>query len=269
MNTSASISGSGLGGRSRDRWFAPLLTLDVLAALSMAVAVWASLLYAGDAVNLAGDEQFAQRIFYFHIGVCVAALLGFVTSVVGSIGYLFTRNLEWDRAALAGVEVGTIFGIGILASGSIWAKPTWNTYWTWDPRLTTATITVLIYVAYVLFRNGIDERHVRARFASIYALFAFLSVPPHVVDRLDQLFTTLCSAHVPPLATIAAGSTRRRTTGDTGLMGFLAAAFIVLWLIVGLYVAYMLTRQRKLENEVTMLEEQLTERQSRPRSKRK
>jgi heme exporter protein C len=177
MNTSASISGSGLGGRSRDRWFAPLLTLDVLAALSMAVAVWAALLYAGDAVNLAGDEQFAQRIFYFHIGVCVAALLGFVASVVGSIGYLFTRNLEWDRAALAGVEVGTIFGIGILASGSIWAKPTWNTYWTWDPRLTTATITVLIYVAYVLFRNGIDERHVRARFASIYALFAFLSVP--------------------------------------------------------------------------------------------
>jgi heme exporter protein C len=177
MNTSASIPGGGLGRRSGDRWYMPLLTLDVLAALGMAVAVWASLLYAADARNLAGDEQFAQRIFYFHIGVCVAALLGFVASVIGSVGYLFTRNLEWDRAALAGVEVGTIFGFGILASGSIWAKPTWNTYWTWDPRLTTATITVLIYVAYVLFRNGIDDRHVRARFASIYALFAFLSVP--------------------------------------------------------------------------------------------
>lgn len=161
----------------KDRWFAPLLTVDVLAALGMAVAVWASLLYAGTAINLAGDEQYAQRIFYFHIGVCVAALWGFAMSVIGSIGYLFTRKLEWDRMAHASVEVGTIFGFGILISGSIWAKPTWNTYWTWDPRLTTATITVLIYVAYILFRNGLDEPHLRARFASIYALFAFLSVP--------------------------------------------------------------------------------------------
>jgi heme exporter protein C len=177
MSTTVSAPRPATAPRSRDRWFAPLLTLDVLAALAMAVAVWASLLYAGDAVNLAGDEQAAQRIFYFHIGVCVAALLGFALSVIGSVGYLFTRHLEWDRIAQSSVEVGTIFGFGILVSGSIWAKPTWNTYWTWDPRLTTATITVLIYVAYILFRNGIDERHVRARFSSIYALFAFLSVP--------------------------------------------------------------------------------------------
>ncbi len=177
---SSTVSSAPRPGRlstSRDRWYAPLLTLDVLAALTMAVAVWAALLYAGDAINLAGDEQFAQRIFYFHIGVCVAALLGFVISVVGSIGYLFTRSLEWDRVAQSSVEVGTVFGFCILVSGSIWAKPTWNTYWTWDPRLTTATITVLIYLAYILFRNGLDDRHVRARFASIYALFAFLSVP--------------------------------------------------------------------------------------------
>jgi heme exporter protein C len=58
-----------------------------------------------------------------------------------------------------------------------WAKPTWNTYWTWDPRPTTSTITVLVYLAYLLFRNGIDDRSVRARFGSIYAIVAFLSVP--------------------------------------------------------------------------------------------
>jgi heme exporter protein C len=177
MSSTISTSQTGRVSGVRSRWYVPLLTLDVLAALAMAVAVWAALLYAGDAVNLAGDEQFAQRIFYFHIGVCVAALWGFGASVVGSVGYLITRNLVWDRVAQAGVEVGTVFGFCILASGSIWAKPTWNTYWTWDPRLTTATITVLIYVAYILFRNGIDDRNLRARFGSIYALFAFLSVP--------------------------------------------------------------------------------------------
>ena len=64
-----------------------------------------------------------------------------------------------------------------MITGPIWAKPTWNTYWTWDPRLTASTITVLIYVAYILFRNGIDNRRTKALFGSIYAMIAFLSIP--------------------------------------------------------------------------------------------
>ncbi len=157
--------------------FVPVLALDVLAAVALVVTVWASLIYAAPAANLAGAEQTAQRIFYFHMGANIGALLGFLASVIGSLGYLVTRSLFWDRLAQAGVEVGTVFGVGVIVTGSLWARPTWNTYWTWDPRLTTATITVLIYLAYLLFRNGIDNRHTRARFSSIYALIAFLSVP--------------------------------------------------------------------------------------------
>ena len=162
---------------SSDRLFRPLLVFDVLVGLAMVAVMWAGLLYAGDAVNLAGDEQAAQRIFYFHIGSNIAALLGFLGSLVGSVGYLVSRRLVWDRWAAASVEIGTIFGILVLISGAIWAKPAWNTYWTWDPRLTTATITVLIYIAYMLFRNGFDDAETRARFAGVYAIFAFLSVP--------------------------------------------------------------------------------------------
>jgi heme exporter protein C len=163
--------------RKSDPWYVPLLTLNVLAGLAMVVAIWAGLLYAKEATNLAGDEQIAQRIFYFHMGCNITATIGFLISVIGSVGYLVRRSLVWDRIAQAGVEVGTLFGFGIMVTGSIWAKPTWNTYWTWDPRLTTATITILIYLAYMLFRNGMDNRHTRARFAAIYALFAFISVP--------------------------------------------------------------------------------------------
>ena len=170
MNAHSRLAGA-------DRWFAPLLAFDVVAALAMVAVMWAALLYAGDAINLAGDEQVAQRIFYFHIGSNIAALLGFLGSVVGSLGYLFSRRLEWDRWAVASVEIGTIFGVAVLLSGALWAKPAWNTYWTWDPRLTTATITVLIYIAYMLFRNGFEDPVTRARFAGIYAMFAFLSVP--------------------------------------------------------------------------------------------
>ena len=160
-----------------ERWLTPLLIFDVLTGLAMVAVMWAALLYAGDAINLAGEEQVAQRIFYFHIGSNIAALLGFLVSLVGSVGYLFSRRMVWDRWAAASVEIGTIFGILVLLSGSLWAKPAWNTYWTWDPRLTTATITVLIYIAYLLFRNGFDDPETRARFASVYAVFAFLSVP--------------------------------------------------------------------------------------------
>ncbi|MCB0021749.1 MAG: cytochrome c biogenesis protein CcsA [Caldilinea sp.] len=153
------------------------LVLSLLAVGAMGAVMWASLFYARDATNLAGDEQLAQRIFYIHMGCNIGALAGFLVSMVGSIAYLITRNLSWDRLSQAAIEVGVICGLGTIVTGMFWAKPTWNTYWTWDPRLTTSTITVLVYLAYLLFRNGIDNRQTRARFGSIYAILAFLSVP--------------------------------------------------------------------------------------------
>jgi heme exporter protein C len=154
-----------------------LLLLNSAAVIGMAALMWAALIFARSATNLQGDEQIAQRIFYLHMGCNIGALLAYGVSLVGSIAYLVTRRLGWDRMTQASVEIGTICGIGTLVTGALWAKPTWNAYWTWDPRVTTATITVLIYIAYILFRNGIDNRVTRARFGSIYALFAFISLP--------------------------------------------------------------------------------------------
>jgi heme exporter protein C len=153
------------------------LVLGVLALLMTSALMWAALIYARPATNLAGDEQLAQRIFYIHMGCNLGAFAGFLLSVVGSVVYLVKRDLDWDRVAQAAIEVGLVFGLGTVVTGMFWAKPTWNTYWTWDPRLTTSTITVLVYIAYLLFRNGIDNRRTRARFGSIYAILAFLSVP--------------------------------------------------------------------------------------------
>jgi heme exporter protein C len=153
------------------------LILSVFTAIAMGAVIGAALLYAKPAVNLSGDEQAAQRIFYIHMGSVIGALVAFLMSVIGSVVYLVKRDLDWDRVTQASVEIGVLFGLSTTLAGSIWSKPTWNTYWTWDPRLTTVTITLLIYVAYLLFRNGIDNRQTRARFSSIYALFAFLSVP--------------------------------------------------------------------------------------------
>lgn len=153
------------------------LILSVLTMLGMAGLMIAALLYAKPATNLAGTEQLAQRIFYVHIGSVIGALVAFLLALIGSIVYLVKRDLDWDRVTQASVEIGIIMGASTTLAGAIWSKPTWNTYWTWDPRITSTTITLLLYIAYLLFRNGIDNRHTRARFGSIYALFAFLSVP--------------------------------------------------------------------------------------------
>ncbi len=153
------------------------VALSVFAVAGMAAMMWFALVYARPAANLEGTEQIAQRIFYVHMGCTVGALAAFLVSLIGSAGYLVTRNLDWDRMTQASIEIGLVFGLGTIISGSIWSKPTWNTYWTWDPRLTASTITVLVYIAYLLFRNGIENRSTRARFGSIYALFAFLSIP--------------------------------------------------------------------------------------------
>ncbi len=163
--------------RRIDGWETAQLVLNLLTVAAMATLMWMALVYAKDAANLSGVEQTAQRIFYIHIGCNVGASLAFIISLISSITYLVTRRLDWDRVTQASIEVGTICAMGTTLSGSIWAKPAWNTYWTWDPRLTSITITLLIYIAYLLFRNGIDNRQTRARFGSIYALLAFLSVP--------------------------------------------------------------------------------------------
>jgi heme exporter protein C len=169
QTSSASVSRRGID------WLQ--LVLGILALLMTSAVMWAALIYARPATNLAGDEQLAQRIFYIHMGCNIGAFAGFLLSVVGSVVYLVKRDLDWDRVAQAAIEVGLVFGLGTVVTGMFWAKPTWNTYWTWDPRLTTSTITVLVYIAYLLFRNGIDNRRTRARFGSIYAILAFLSVP--------------------------------------------------------------------------------------------
>jgi len=78
---------------------------------------------------------------------------------------------------LASVEIGIVFTLINIVSGSIWARPIWNTWWTWDPRLVTATVMELIYIAYVMLRQGIEDPDRRARFGAVYAIVGFLSVP--------------------------------------------------------------------------------------------
>jgi len=150
-----------------------LKILDVVAIIALGISTYLALVFAPTELVM-GD---VQRVFYFHIGTAWTALMGFILAAVFSVTYLITKNLKWDRLQVASIEVSLVFFLITIVLGSIWARPAWNTWWTWDPRLTTAAITELIYIAYFMLRQGIDDPERRARFGAVYALIGGLSAP--------------------------------------------------------------------------------------------
>lgn len=143
----------------------------------MLAAIYMALVQAPDATNIVPEIRPAQRIIYFHVPSAWVSMLAFLVTFVASMLYLRTSHIRWDIWARSSAEIGIGFTIAAIASGSIWAKPAWNTWWTWDPRLTTYTIVLLLYIAYFMLRAAIDEPDRRARFGAVYGIFAFLSVP--------------------------------------------------------------------------------------------
>lgn len=117
-----------------------------------------------------------QRVFYMHLGSFFGAFWAFGAAVVAGIAYLRTRNMKWDHLGLASVEIGLGLSAVNIVTGAIWARPTWGTFWTWDPRLTTITIMWLTYAAYLFLRSALEDAEQRRRFAAIYGILAFLSV---------------------------------------------------------------------------------------------
>jgi heme exporter protein C len=150
-----------------------VVILNVVTAVLMLIAVGLVFLYAPQE-KVMGE---VQRIFYFHVPSAWLSFTAFVITAVAGALYLVTSKPIWDQIAYSSVEVGLLLTIMATLSGSIWARPAWNTWWTWDPRLTTYTIMALIYVAYMMLRQGIEDPLRRARFAAVYGIIGVISVP--------------------------------------------------------------------------------------------
>ena len=118
-----------------------------------------------------------QKVFYFHVAAAWSGMLCFIVAAVAGGGYLASRQTRWDWLSLSAIEVGIIFGLIAIFSGMIWAQPIWNTWWVWDPRLTTTAIMVLIYLVYFILRSSLDSPETRARLSAVYAIISALTVP--------------------------------------------------------------------------------------------
>ena len=150
-----------------------LTVLDFVTAALFVLAIGMVFFYA----PLEAVMGQVQRVFYFHVAAGWVGMLSFLVAAIAGVVYLTSSNRKWDIVSLSAIEIGIVFAFINIVSGSIWARPIWNTWWTWDPRLTTATVMELIYAAYLMLRQGIEDPNRRARFGAVYAIVGFVSVP--------------------------------------------------------------------------------------------
>lgn len=121
------------------------------------------------------DSSF--RIFYFHMPIAITAYFAFLIVFAASIMQLRSHDVRWDIYARSAAEIGIIFALLVLITGSIWARATWGWYWIWEPRLTTSLALFLVYVTYLLLRQAIEEPEYKSRLAAVFGIVGFVSVP--------------------------------------------------------------------------------------------
>jgi heme exporter protein C len=149
------------------------LALCILSYISILVALYLAFIYAPTERTMGQ----VQRIFYFHVPSAWVSFIAFGVVCFAGIAFLRTGAVKWDRLAYSAAEVGILFLTLVLITGPLWAKPVWNVYWTWDARLTTSFILWLIYIAYLMLRNYVDDPERGARFAAVFGIIGFIDVP--------------------------------------------------------------------------------------------
>ncbi|NTU74687.1 MAG: cytochrome c biogenesis protein CcsA [Anaerolineaceae bacterium] len=184
-----------------------------------------------------------QKVFYFHVATGWVGMLGFLVAAIAGGIFLKTGDFKWDMVSVSAVELGIVFALINVVTGAIWARPIWNTWWTWDPRLTTAAIMELIYAAYLMLRAGIEDPNRRARFAAVYAIVGFISVP---LTFLSIRF----SRTIHPVVIGSGDSSALGTFNMTGPMSTTFVISLVVFSIIFIDLLWHRIQLGKLEKQV-------------------
>lgn len=163
-----------------------LLLGAVLTTLGFVLSFTVAHLVPGASVNgveLIGQEMVAnklllsQKIFYFHMPVAIVSMVALFFTAYYGLRFLMTKEKRFDTAAKIATEVSLIFIICTMISGEMWQVYEWQVWWTWDPRLTTYLILMLLVIGYFILRNAIDDPERRASYAAVFGIIAFIDVP--------------------------------------------------------------------------------------------
>ncbi len=206
--------------------------------VAMLLALYGAFVYA-QTERVMGD---IQRIFYVHLPLAWVGFVAFGHAAWGGIRYLATGRREWDVVSASAAEIGVLFATLVIVTGSLWARPVWGTWWTWDPQLVTYLILWFIYVGYLVLRAAAGDDARQARFAAVFAIAGFVDVP------LVWLSARYLRALSPVIFT-------SHSIGLAPSMAWALLAGLVAWSLV--YVALVRTRIRLglLEVRVQALED--------------
>ena len=189
-----------------------------------------------------------QKIFYFHVPAAYAMYVGAAACLVGSAGYLYTGRNAWDSLAKAGAEVAVAMGLMVLISGPLWAAKAWGVYWTWDPRLTTSMLSVLLYVAYVVLRLFTGDGESERKFAAALGILGAANLP--IIHFSVQKW----GGNHPKVITTGGGGLQHpdmKLALSLGFLSFTLIALVVLWARVRIDLAS--SRLAELEQEALEL----------------
>lgn len=137
------------------------------------VGTWMALAWSPPELRMGQDV----RLLYAHVPTILIGYLAFTITLAASVMVLWKKDLGWDNLALAATEVGVLFTVVAIVVGAIWGKLTWGVYWTWDPRLTTTAVLVVVFIGYLLLRALTDDPWTRARVSAVVAIIGFLDIP--------------------------------------------------------------------------------------------
>jgi len=164
-----------------------LAPLAAAAVVTLTAALALVFFYA----PLDADQGFVQKIFYVHVPMAIVSLCGFVAGGVFAIRHLRSGDASWDLRSYVAIHLAIIFGVGVLATGSIWARASWGHWWVWDePVLVSFLVVFLLYCVYYPLRFSIEDPERQARYSSVFAIAAGAFVPLNFVAvRMAQAYT--------------------------------------------------------------------------------
>ena len=186
------------------------------------------------------DMGHLQKIMYVHVPAAWNAFLAFVVVLAGSVMYLWKREEKWDLLAASAAEVAAVLTALTIALGSIWGRPTWGVWWTWDPRLTSTAILLVIIVGYLALRSFVDEPERRARWSAVVGILGALNVP--IVYMSVRWWRTLHQPQSSPSTVDPAYAWGLR-------LNAIAFLLVMIWLVRARYRAARLERISELAAE--------------------
>jgi heme exporter protein C len=228
--------------------------VGVLGALATAATVWLGL-WVTPPDKVQGN---LVRLVYLHPPIAwVALYLAFGLAALSSLLYLWrrTRSLFWDRLGAASVEVGVVFNALTLATGMLWGRPTWGVWWTWDARLTSTALLLVLFLGYLALRRVPAEPEVRAKRCAVAALVAFVDVPiVHFSVIWWQTLHQGATVLNPNLSPTIHGS-----MAWTLLLGFVALTLVFVWMVAVRYRIEVLADRTSAASLEVSLEERWAE----------